>query len=91
MYRFSGIYKRLCSPVCLRGQAQRQRYNFKVCIFNSFVLSVLVLLCPWCFLCISFSVAAGAEPFLSGTSSLYVEQMYESWKKDPQSVHKVWV
>lgn len=30
-----------------------------------------------------------AEPFLNGTSSVYVEEMYESWLKDPNSVHKV--
>lgn len=33
--------------------------------------------------------SAGAEPFINGTSSSYVEDMYESWKLDPNSVHKV--
>ena len=32
---------------------------------------------------------AGAEPFLSGSSSVYVEMMYDAWQKDPNSVHKV--
>ncbi|ESO88984.1 hypothetical protein LOTGIDRAFT_209898, partial [Lottia gigantea] len=31
---------------------------------------------------------AAAEPFLSGTSSIYVEEMYSQWQKDPTSVHK---
>lgn len=35
------------------------------------------------------STTAGAEPFLSGSSGVYVEQMYEAWRKDPSSVHKV--
>ena len=30
-----------------------------------------------------------AEPFLNGTSSSYVEEMYESWLENPTSVHKV--
>ena len=32
---------------------------------------------------------ASAEPFINGTSGTYVEDMYESWKEDPTSVHKV--
>lgn len=31
-----------------------------------------------------------AEPFLNGTSSSYVEEMYESWLENPKSVHKSW-
>ena len=30
------------------------------------------------------------ESFLSGSSSIYAEQMYDSWKKDPSSVHASW-
>ena len=30
------------------------------------------------------------ESFLSGTSSLYVEQMYETYESDPNSVHETW-
>lgn len=37
----------------------------------------------------SYGTSAGAEPFINGTSSSYVEEMYDSWKSDPQSVHKV--
>ena len=38
----------------------------------------------------SFRLTSGtAEPFLSGTSSVYIEQMYETWRQDPHSVHKV--
>jgi len=38
----------------------------------------------------SYGTAVGAEPFINGTSSSYVEEMYDSWKSDPQSVHKSW-
>ncbi|KAL3208440.1 hypothetical protein MRX96_039133 [Rhipicephalus microplus] len=31
-----------------------------------------------------------AEPFLNGSSSVYVEEMYRAWTKDPNSVHKSW-
>ena len=41
----------------------------------------------WLLRCSSTSVTA--EPFLNGSSSSYVEAMYESWQKDPSSVHKV--
>lgn len=30
-----------------------------------------------------------AEPFLNGTSSNYLEEMYYAWLEDPRSVHKV--
>ncbi|XP_017475772.1 PREDICTED: 2-oxoglutarate dehydrogenase, mitochondrial-like [Rhagoletis zephyria] len=30
------------------------------------------------------------EPFLNGSSSVYVEEMYNAWVKDPSSVHKSW-
>jgi hypothetical protein len=31
-----------------------------------------------------------SESFLSGTSSLYAESMYEMYQQDPNSVHKSW-
>ncbi|XP_064630056.1 2-oxoglutarate dehydrogenase complex component E1-like isoform X3 [Lineus longissimus] len=31
-----------------------------------------------------------AEPFLNGSSSTYMEEMYNSWLEDPKSVHKSW-
>ncbi|KAI6222065.1 Dehydrogenase and Transketolase domain containing protein [Aphelenchoides besseyi] len=34
--------------------------------------------------------ALTAEPFLNGSSGVYVEQMYESWRRDPSSVHASW-
>lgn len=37
----------------------------------------------------STAAAAAAEPFLSGSSSVYVEEMYAAWLEDPKSVHKV--
>ena len=33
--------------------------------------------------------SAKAEPFLNGTNSVYMEDMYESWLEDRNSVHKV--
>uniref|UniRef100_A0A3Q2R2X4 2-oxoglutarate dehydrogenase complex component E1 n=1 Tax=Fundulus heteroclitus TaxID=8078 RepID=A0A3Q2R2X4_FUNHE len=38
--------------------------------------------------CLNASVAA--EPFLNGTSSNYVEEMYYAWLEDPKTVHKSW-
>ncbi|KAI0213587.1 2-oxoglutarate dehydrogenase, mitochondrial [Lamellibrachia satsuma] len=32
---------------------------------------------------------AAAEPFLSGSSGIYVEEMYNAWLQNPASVHKV--
>ena len=37
----------------------------------------------------TYAAAVAAEPFINGTSSTYVEEMYDSWKADPKSVHKV--
>ncbi|XP_037082779.1 2-oxoglutarate dehydrogenase, mitochondrial-like [Pollicipes pollicipes] len=34
--------------------------------------------------------AAAAEPFINGTSSSYVEEMYVQWLRDPASVHVSW-
>ncbi|CRK95808.1 CLUMA_CG009261, isoform C, partial [Clunio marinus] len=34
--------------------------------------------------------SAGAEPFLNGSSSAYVEEMYNSWLRDPTTVHASW-
>lgn len=31
-----------------------------------------------------------SETFLTGSSSLYAEQMYENYKQDPNSVHETW-
>lgn len=30
-----------------------------------------------------------AEPFMTGTSSVYIEEMYHAWLENPASVHKV--
>lgn len=37
----------------------------------------------------NYATQAAAEPFLNGSSSVYVEEMYSAWQKDPNSVHKV--
>uniref|UniRef100_A0AC34FX80 2-oxoglutarate dehydrogenase E1 component N-terminal domain-containing protein n=1 Tax=Panagrolaimus sp. ES5 TaxID=591445 RepID=A0AC34FX80_9BILA len=31
-----------------------------------------------------------SEGFMNGSSSIYIEQMYENWRSDPNSVHKSW-
>lgn len=36
-----------------------------------------------------YNSPAAAEPFLNGSSSAYVEDMYNSWLADPKSVHVV--
>lgn len=42
-----------------------------------------------CTQCRDYSVPAAAEPFLNGSSSQYVEDMYNAWLADPSSVHAV--
>lgn len=37
----------------------------------------------------AYNVPVSAEPFLSGSSANYVEDMYIAWQKDPSSVHAV--
>lgn len=36
-----------------------------------------------------YAAKAAQEPFLNGSSSVYVEEMYRAWQQDPNSVHKV--
>ncbi|XP_031697788.1 2-oxoglutarate dehydrogenase, mitochondrial-like, partial [Anarrhichthys ocellatus] len=36
------------------------------------------------------NTSAAAEPFLNGTSSNYVEEMYYAWLENPRNVHKSW-
>ena len=31
-----------------------------------------------------------SDSFLSGSNSIYVEQMYDAWKRDPSQVHLSW-
>jgi|UniRef100_A0AC35EUT8 2-oxoglutarate dehydrogenase E1 component len=31
-----------------------------------------------------------SEGFMNGSSSIYIEQMYDNWRSDPNSVHKSW-
>ncbi|XP_055847037.1 2-oxoglutarate dehydrogenase-like, mitochondrial isoform X2 [Episyrphus balteatus] len=37
-----------------------------------------------------YSSSAASEPFLNGTTSSYVEDMYNAWLRDPASVHISW-
>lgn len=36
-----------------------------------------------------YNAPVATEPFLNGSSSAYVEEMYNSWLADPKSVHVV--
>lgn len=36
-----------------------------------------------------YNSRAATEPFLNGSSSSYVEEMYNAWLQDPNSVHVV--
>lgn len=36
-----------------------------------------------------YNAPVATEPFLNGSSSSYVEEMYNSWLADPKSVHAV--
>lgn len=38
----------------------------------------------------AYSTKVTAEPFLNGSSSVYVEEMYKAWLESPKSVHKSW-
>lgn len=42
-----------------------------------------------CAQCRNYNVPAAQEPFLNGSSSQYVEDMYNAWLADPASVHTV--
>ncbi|XP_076639306.1 oxoglutarate dehydrogenase Nc73EF isoform X3 [Colletes latitarsis] len=37
-----------------------------------------------------YTSRVATEPFLNGSSSSYVEEMYNAWLQDPQSVHVSW-
>ncbi|GFO12435.1 2-oxoglutarate dehydrogenase, mitochondrial, partial [Plakobranchus ocellatus] len=37
-----------------------------------------------------YATLSAAEPFMNGSSSAYIEDMFEAWQKDPNSVHKSW-
>eukprot|EP01100_Stratorugosa_tubuloviscum_P011885 TRINITY_DN540_c2_g1_i1.p1 TRINITY_DN540_c2_g1~~TRINITY_DN540_c2_g1_i1.p1 ORF type:complete len:1033 (+),score=522.37 TRINITY_DN540_c2_g1_i1:49-3147(+) len=39
---------------------------------------------------VSNAILRLSESFIDGTSATYVEQMYEGWKRDPNSVHISW-
>ncbi|XP_055940786.1 2-oxoglutarate dehydrogenase complex component E1-like [Argiope bruennichi] len=38
----------------------------------------------------TYMTKTSKEPFLNGSSSTYVEEMYKAWLKNPESVHKSW-
>lgn len=77
MHRAKFALRNVCSLASLAYQAQRSG-TMKV---NHLSQSPNVLR--------YFSTSVAAEPFLNGSSSIYVEEMYNSWLVDPKSVHKV--
>ncbi|KAL5968232.1 2-oxoglutarate dehydrogenase mitochondrial, partial [Taenia solium] len=44
----------------------------------------------WISCTVRYQHKSAAEPFLNGTSSNYIEDIYAAWLKDPNSVHKSW-
>lgn len=38
-----------------------------------------------------YTTAAQTESFMNGSSSAYIEDMFEAWQRDPNSVHKVFI
>ena len=36
------------------------------------------------------TAAAASESFLNGSNSAYVDEMFDSWSRDPTSVHASW-
>lgn len=36
-----------------------------------------------------YGTQVSAEPFMNGSSSTYIKEMYIAWQKDTESVHKV--
>ncbi|XP_048362723.1 2-oxoglutarate dehydrogenase-like, mitochondrial [Sphaerodactylus townsendi] len=40
--------------------------------------------------CRNYVTPGATEPFLSGSNSSYVEEMYYAWLENPKSVHKSW-
>ncbi|CAB4015929.1 2-oxoglutarate dehydrogenase-like, mitochondrial [Paramuricea clavata] len=41
-------------------------------------------------LCVKQQRTLASEPFANGTNNNYLEDMYRSWQKDPNSVHSSW-
>ncbi|CAO1326799.1 unnamed protein product [Diamesa tonsa] len=39
---------------------------------------------------LKYSSSAAAEPFLNGSNTQYVEEMYNTWLRDPAAVHASW-
>mmetsp|Transcript_10024 Transcript_10024/g.16849 ORF Transcript_10024/g.16849 Transcript_10024/m.16849 type:complete len:123 (+) Transcript_10024:72-440(+) len=38
----------------------------------------------------SSSASSAQDNFVNGTSAVYVDQMFDAWRADPQSVHASW-
>jgi len=74
--------KNLATSLCL------QRFSSKARFPNS--QKFAALLQPWSFQRFSSKPSPHHEDFLSGTSSVYVEAMYQQWLKDQTSVHASW-
>ena len=56
-------------------------------IYRVYIITPIVYSC---FVNYFSSTTVSSESFLNGSSSVYVEQMYDHWKRDPSSVHSSW-
>ena len=64
-------------------------YRVGTCTRHAFKWNFLASCKHNCYRLQSTAVSVTKEPFLSGSNSNYVEEMYASWLDDPKSVHRV--
>ena len=64
-------------------------YRIGSCVKSALKRHLLASCKYKCYRLQSTAVAVAKEPFLSGSNSNYVEEMYASWLDDPKSVHRV--
>lgn len=66
-----------CSMLSLRAlKTLRLQYITRKCLYTS---------------ALRYQNPTSSEPFLNGTSSNYLEDIYEAWLRNPDSVHKVFI
>ncbi|VDM38709.1 unnamed protein product [Toxocara canis] len=84
------LLTRIPAPACfgLRASSRANTTSIVAGKIDSWCNARTPLVIP--FASASSAVALKAEPFMNGTSSVYIEQMYEQWRVDPSSVHASW-
>ncbi|XP_014777606.1 2-oxoglutarate dehydrogenase complex component E1 isoform X2 [Octopus bimaculoides] len=80
MYRISRTFFKFPVRITHQRQAWTTLHNHQSKTSNSIPKSNRI----------NYGTQAAAEPFLNGSSSSYLEEMYSAWQKDPNSVHKSW-